>query len=137
MHPNLVPRACDPREGTRGSGIIRFREESDWPLKWNAQFNFSQDSWLPATDYPRASRSFPRIAGSGNEIGMQPWNLSHSNYVFSLVWPGKAGQTFAKFSFNFYQNLLPKFNQSVVLFNTKFVGIGQCSLVPQMVVLIG
>jgi hypothetical protein len=29
-------RACDPREGTRGSGIIRFREESDWPLKWNA-----------------------------------------------------------------------------------------------------
>ena len=33
---NLVPRACDTREGTRGSGIIRFREESDWPLKWNA-----------------------------------------------------------------------------------------------------
>jgi hypothetical protein len=33
---NLVPRACDPREGTRGSGIIHFREESDWPLKWNA-----------------------------------------------------------------------------------------------------
>jgi hypothetical protein len=31
---NLVPRACDPREVTRGSGIIRFREESDWPLKW-------------------------------------------------------------------------------------------------------
>ena len=26
--PNLVPRACDPREGTRGCGIIRFREES-------------------------------------------------------------------------------------------------------------
>jgi hypothetical protein len=66
---NLVPRACDPREGTRGSGIIRFREESDWPLKWNAWFNLSQDSWLPATDYPRAPRSFPRIAGSGNEIG--------------------------------------------------------------------
>jgi hypothetical protein len=31
---NLVPRGCDPREGTRGSGIIRFREESDWLLKW-------------------------------------------------------------------------------------------------------
>ena len=31
---NLVPRACDPRERTRSSGIIRFREESDWPLKW-------------------------------------------------------------------------------------------------------
>jgi hypothetical protein len=36
LEVNLVPRACDPREGTRGSGIIRFREESDWPLKWNA-----------------------------------------------------------------------------------------------------
>jgi hypothetical protein len=33
---NLVPRACDPWEGNEGSGIIRFREESDWPLKWNA-----------------------------------------------------------------------------------------------------
>jgi hypothetical protein len=66
--PNLIARACDPREGTRGSGIIRFREESDWSLIWNAQFGLSQDSWLPATDYPRASRSFPRIAGSGNEI---------------------------------------------------------------------
>ena len=30
---NLVPRACDPREGNEGSGIIRFREDSDWPLK--------------------------------------------------------------------------------------------------------
>ena len=28
---NLVPRACDLREGMWGSGIIRFREESDWP----------------------------------------------------------------------------------------------------------
>jgi hypothetical protein len=67
---NLVPRASDPLEGTWGSGIIRFREESDWPLIWNAQFDLSHDSWLPATDYPRASRSFPRIAGSGNEIDM-------------------------------------------------------------------
>jgi hypothetical protein len=65
--PNLVPWACDPREGTRGPGTIRFREESDWPLIWNAQFGLSQDSWLPATDYPRASRSFPRVAGSGND----------------------------------------------------------------------
>jgi hypothetical protein len=37
-------------------------------LKWNVQFNLSHNSWLPATDYPRASRSFPRIAGSVNEI---------------------------------------------------------------------
>jgi hypothetical protein len=75
---NLVPRACDPREGTRGSEIIRFREESDWPLKWNAQLSLSQDSWLPATDYPRASRSFPRIAGSGNEI-----EISHERFIIT------------------------------------------------------
>jgi hypothetical protein len=60
---NLVPR-----EGTiGGSGIIRFREEPDWPLK---RMNLSHDSWLPAMDYPRASRSFPRIAGLGNEIAI-------------------------------------------------------------------
>ena len=34
MFTNLVPRACDPREGNEGSGIIRFREDSDWLLKW-------------------------------------------------------------------------------------------------------
>ena len=46
---NLVPHACDPLEGTRGSGIIRFREESDWSLIWNVRFNFSQDSGFPAS----------------------------------------------------------------------------------------
>jgi hypothetical protein len=75
---NLVPRACDPREGTWGSGIIRFREESGWPLIWNVQFGLSQDSWLPATDYPRASRSFPRIAGSENEIAPNHSFTCHS-----------------------------------------------------------
>jgi hypothetical protein len=48
--------------------IIRFREESDWLLIWNAQFGLSQDSCLPTMDFPRASHSFLRIAGSGNEI---------------------------------------------------------------------
>jgi hypothetical protein len=38
-------------------------------VEMDVYFNLSQDSWLPATDYPRASRSFLRIAGSGNEIG--------------------------------------------------------------------
>jgi hypothetical protein len=82
---NLVPGAWNPREGTWGSGIIRFGEESDWPLIWNAQFNLSQDSWLPPTDYPRASRSFPRIAGSGNEIGFQLFNLHFVRMPFSLL----------------------------------------------------
>jgi hypothetical protein len=65
---NLVPRACDPREGTWGSGIIRCRKpgilakiELRIPYQWPIRF-------FPETDYPRASRSFPRIAGSGNEI---------------------------------------------------------------------
>jgi hypothetical protein len=65
---NLVPRACDPREGTRGSGIIRCRK----PIilaKIELRIPFQRPiRFLPETDYPRASRSFPRIAGSGNEI---------------------------------------------------------------------
>ena len=65
---NLVPRACDPREGIEGSGIIRYRKprilakiELRIPFQWPIRF-------LPETDYPRAFDSFPRIAGSGNEI---------------------------------------------------------------------
>ena len=68
---NLVPQVCDPLEGTRGSGIIHFREESDWPLKWNAQFNLSQDSWLPATDYPRASHRDGFTGGCGGGGGVR------------------------------------------------------------------
>ena len=67
---NLVPRACDPREGIEGSGIIRYRKprilakiELRIPFQWPIRF-------LPETDYPRAFDSFPRIAGSGNEIGL-------------------------------------------------------------------
>ena len=62
---------------------VRFKEESDWPLIWNAQFDFSQDSWLPATDYPRASRSLPRIAGSENEIVLDPVDAMYDTaYLF-------------------------------------------------------
>jgi hypothetical protein len=67
---NLVPRACDPREGTRGSGIIRCRKlgilaKTELRIPYQRPIRF-----LPETDYPRASRSLPRIAGSGNEIGI-------------------------------------------------------------------
>ena len=72
----IILLLCAEKMRTR---IIRFREESDWPLIWNAQFVLSQDSWLPATDYPRASRSFPRIAGSGNEIEGQQVIVSKLN----------------------------------------------------------
>ena len=65
---NLVPRACDPREGTRGSGIIRCRKPRIL-AKIELRIPFQRPiRFLPETDYPRASRSFPRIAGSGNEI---------------------------------------------------------------------
>jgi hypothetical protein len=64
---NLVPRACDPREGTRGSGIIRCRKPRIL-AKIELRIPFQQPiRFLPETDYPRASHSFPRIAGSGNE----------------------------------------------------------------------
>ena len=67
---NLVPRACDPREGTRGSGIIRCRKPGI-VSKIELRIPFQRPiRFLPETDYPRASRSFPRIAGSGNEIAL-------------------------------------------------------------------
>jgi hypothetical protein len=79
---NLVPQACDPREGTWGSVIIRCRKpgilakiELRIPCQRPIRF-------LPETDYPRASRSFPRIAGSGNEIEWY-WTL-RCNYTMSM-----------------------------------------------------
>jgi hypothetical protein len=69
---NLVPRACDPREGTWGSGIIRCRKPG-FLAKIELRIPFQRPiRFLPETDYPRASRSFPRISGSGNEIGIWP-----------------------------------------------------------------
>ena len=71
---NLVPRACDPREGTRGSGIIRCRKPGIL-AKIELRIPFQRPiRFLPETDYPRASRSFPRIAGSGNEIASAALN---------------------------------------------------------------
>jgi hypothetical protein len=50
------------------SGIIRCRKpgilaKTELRIPYQRPIRF-----LPETDYPRASRSFPRIAGSGNEI---------------------------------------------------------------------
>jgi hypothetical protein len=48
--------------------------------------------FLPETDYPRASRSFPRIAGSGNEIvkpiitlGLRPLECNSSCQHIKLI----------------------------------------------------
>ena len=120
--PNLVPRACNPREGTWGSGIIRFREESDWPLIWNAQFNLSQDSWLLATDYPRASRSFPRIAGSGNEIVASRTRASEPRkgpgYEVVQTWGPRIGwrsvTSGSGFTFAHYRCVIQSYFRSVV-----------------------
>ena len=72
---NLVPRACDPREGTRGSGIISCRKPGIL-AKIELRIPFQRPiRFLPETDYPRASRSFPRIAGSGNEIAKEAENV--------------------------------------------------------------
>ena len=55
-------------KGTRGSGIIRCRKPGIL-AKIELRIPFQRPiRFLPETDYPRASRSFPRIAGSGNEI---------------------------------------------------------------------
>ena len=57
VHVNLVPRACDPREGTRGSGIIRCRKPGIL-AKIELRIPFQRPiRFLPETDYPRASRS--------------------------------------------------------------------------------
>jgi hypothetical protein len=46
-HPNLVPRACDPREGTRGSGIIRCRKPGILAkIELRIRFNGQSDSSL-------------------------------------------------------------------------------------------
>jgi hypothetical protein len=65
---NPLSRACDPREGTWGSGIICCRKPGIL-AKIELRIPFQQAiRFLPETDYPRASRSFPRISGLGNEI---------------------------------------------------------------------
>ena len=44
---NLVPRACDPREGTRGSGIIRCRNPGILAkIELRIHFNGQSDSSL-------------------------------------------------------------------------------------------
>ena len=87
---NLVPRACDPREGTRGSGIIRCRKPGIL-AKIELRIPFQRPiRFLPETDYPRASRSFPRIAGSGNEIVL-PSDIGCQFQSFSTVFVCAAG----------------------------------------------
>jgi hypothetical protein len=71
-------QASDRREGTRGSGIIRCRKPGIL-AKIELRIPFQRPiRFLPETDYPRASCSFPRIAGSGNEIA---WQVKSSSWT--------------------------------------------------------
>ena len=65
---NLVPRACDPREGTRGSGIIGFREESDWPLKWMRSSILATIPGFRQRIIPESVPE-PRVPSRGSSLG--------------------------------------------------------------------
>ena len=66
---NLVPEpAILGKEREARLGLIRCRKPGIL-AKIELRIPFQRPiRFLPETDYPRASRSFPRIAGSGNEI---------------------------------------------------------------------
>jgi hypothetical protein len=82
---NLVSRACDHREGKRGSGIIRCRKPGIL-VKIELRVPFQRPiRFLPETDYHRASRSFPRIEGSGNEIVMLVKLYGEYRYLLNAV----------------------------------------------------
>jgi hypothetical protein len=67
------------REGTRGCGIIRCRKTGIL-AKIELCIPFQRPiRFLSETDYPRASRSFPRIAGSGNEIDEKSGGLDSTH----------------------------------------------------------
>jgi hypothetical protein len=91
---NLIPQACDPREGMWGSGIIRCRKP-EILAKIELRIPYQRPiRFLPETDYPRASHSFPRIAGSGNEIGVnavwpdlvKSFTFGKISWIFKKIW---------------------------------------------------
>ena len=72
---NLVPRACDPREGTRGSGIIRCRKPGivakiELRIHFNGQSDSSLKRIIPEPRVPsrgsqaRGTRLLPYIMSS-------------------------------------------------------------------------
>jgi hypothetical protein len=63
------PAILGKGEGTRGSGIIRVREESDWPLIWNAQFDLSQDSLASGNGLSQSLTFLPEDRRLGERDG--------------------------------------------------------------------
>jgi hypothetical protein len=82
------------------------------------QFNLSQNSWLSVTDYPRAFVSFPRIAGSGNEIGYGVIDKGMgSKRVLNFTANGLFGRRLEFFFFvRFIFSLLPQKNHHTLQF---------------------
>jgi hypothetical protein len=78
---NLVPRACDLREGTWGSGIIRFREESDWPLIWNAQFDLSQKFLASGNGLSQSLTFLPE----DRRLGERDWYADERTAQFAIL----------------------------------------------------
>jgi hypothetical protein len=68
---NLIPRACDPREGTRGSGIIRCRKPGilakiELRIHFNGQSDSSLKRFIPEPRVPsRGSQARGTRLGSG------------------------------------------------------------------------
>ena len=59
-------------------------EESDWPLIWNAQFDLSQDFWLPATDYPRL-QSLRTFLPEDRRLGERDWYADERTAQFAIL----------------------------------------------------
>jgi hypothetical protein len=121
---NLVPRACDPREGKRGSGIIRCRKPGIL-AKIELRIPFQRPiRFLPETDYPKASRSFPRIAGSRNEIVMLVKLYGEYRYLLNAVNSFKLVTPIVLFALGFYLLALSEDNLnaiSCILYNKTLI----------------
>jgi hypothetical protein len=78
--PNTIFAILGKEREALGLSVSGRNLTGRWYGMRSSIFN-SQDSWLPATDYPRASRSFPRIAGLRNYIcwNYQPVKNRHKS----------------------------------------------------------
>jgi hypothetical protein len=88
--PNLVPRACDPWEGNAGSGIIRFREESDWPLKWMrssilARIPGFRQRIIPEPSFPSRGSQARGTRLQTTVHKLQPVDYSYAKYLIRKI----------------------------------------------------
>jgi hypothetical protein len=121
---NLVPRACDPREG---SGIIRCRKpgilaKTDLRIPYQRPIRF-----LPETDYPRDSRTF---LPEDRRFGQRDWPTSFKPQRPKLYLPAphyKGNFPFSRLatSFNHVKNQSPGHAKKVECSFISSIYIGQ------------